>query len=180
MRKLNFNIFCLFAIIFLMVAQMASAGDGEWTSNATRSGSTVYGDVIRFTCTVDSVDTLTSASFTLGKYDNAYWGTPRDTVGNLDSTLAANLGKPFRLQYTATSVLAAPKLTGYVQGSFDGTNWDAVDTLFTDFVSESRTVANYDLNNRKYPFYRVVIYGVALNRSDTVFDMYWWCYTEEY
>lgn len=163
MKRLN-----LFTLLFLLVLSALVFAQGSWTANAKRTGQP-FGDVYRFTCTVDSVDTLTSFVFKLGRYDHVYWGTPADTT---------NIEYPFRIQYTATSTLGSPKLTGYVQGSFDGSNWDAVDTLFTNLTSESRTVADLDLNNKKYPQYRVVVYGVAPNRSDTVFDMFLYCYQE--
>lgn len=154
-----------FRLIFLTLAVLilqAYAGDGTWTRNAMRS-SQPYGDTYRFTCTVDSIDTLTSSAFKLGKYDGVSWTT-----------------LPFWVQYTATSAAGSPKLTGYVQGSMDGTNWNAVDTLFTDATSETRTVTSYDFNNKKFPQYRILIYGVALNRSDTTLDLWLNAYQEQY
>jgi hypothetical protein len=183
--KFNFS----FILFFILLAFTAWAGDGEWSNNA-RKDSQPYGEIFRFTCTVDSIDTLTSATFKLGKYDNVYWGSNRDTVSTMD-TLASgafltiadkggHVGRPFWIQYQATSAAGSPKITGYIEGSFDGSNWDPVDTLFTDLTSETRTVAQLNFNNKKYPQYRMKIFGVALNRSDTVFNAYLYAYQEEY
>jgi len=160
-RVMSFGLIVFLALVLVLSAELF-AGDGTWSRNVQKQ-STVYGQTWRFTCTVDSLDTLTSSSFTLGKFDAVSWTT-----------------MPFSLEYLLTSVLGTAKITGYVQGSFDGSNWHAVDTLFTDFTTETRTRATIDLNNHKRPYYRVIIYGVALNRPDTVLDLYWYAYQESY
>lgn len=173
----------LLGALLLLFPGLMLAGDGTWATNGNAYKIPHYpGEIKYFECTVDSVDTLTSNYFSLGKWDAVYWGTPQDTVpkgyivAGDTSYYADQQRSPFKLQYQASSTLGSPKITGYVQGSFDLTNWVNVDTLFTDLTSESLTRADLDLNNEKYPWYRVVIYGVALNRSDTTFIMRWYCY----
>jgi hypothetical protein len=140
-------------IVTLFLITGAMAGDGSWTNNAVKSYSN-YNEIIRFTCTVDSLDTLTSSAFQLGKYDHLSWTS-----------------LPFSLTYQATSTAGTPKLTIYVQGSMDGTTYAAVDTICTDYVAETLTKTTLDLNNIKYAYYKIIVYGVALNNSDTAFDM---------
>lgn len=171
MRNMKLSLLWMFAVL-LFFCEYSFAGDGTFTRNAQKYSNP--GLRLRFTCTVDSLDTLTSNTFDLEKFQNANWGAATDTaqVGQL----------PFKVQYQATSTLGAPRLTAYVQASMDGTNWFNVDTLFSDFTSESITRADLDLNNQKYPYYRLLIYGITgspPNRSDTIFDLYFYAYQRE-
>ncbi len=169
MQKIGVGCLLLFALA--AGTTDAYAGDGTWTVNGKRDRLT-QGEMLRFTATVDSVDTLTSNVFHLDKYDHVYWGKATDATTKEIF--------PFRIQYQASSAAGSPKLTAYVQASFDKANWFNADTVFADLTSETLTRADLDLNNVKAPYYRILLYGVALNRKDTVFDIDWWCYQEVY
>src|SRR4030067_2113445 len=108
------NPFGLYLMILLTVLllslNVSFAGDGVVSINALKVP--VYpGEILKFVCTVDSVDTLTSGTFTLGKYDAVNWTS-----------------FPFRCMISDSSVLGSPKITTYIQGSMDATNWVDVDT----------------------------------------------------
>ncbi|OGC07097.1 hypothetical protein A2V82_12085 [candidate division KSB1 bacterium RBG_16_48_16] len=159
------NPFGLYLMILLTVLllslNVSFAGDGVVSINALKVP--VYpGEILKFVCTVDSVDTLVSGAFTLGKYDGVSWAS-----------------FPFRCTIQDSSVLGSPKLTTYIQGSTDAVHWTDVDTLFAAYTSEVRADSLYDFNNRKYPYYRILTYGVALNRSDTTQDLRFWLYQED-
>lgn len=200
MRHTRSTMWTVTVALLLTMLTALYAGDGEWSRNGVRTALT-NGEIIRFTCTVDSVDTLTSNPFHLGKYDHLYWGTPYDTmtVRNTRSIFADTNGvlidttysapnytlfrkdrHPFKVQYQLTSAAGAPKMTAYVQASIDKTNWFNVDTLFSNVTSESITRIDVDLNNEKWPYYRLAVYGVALNRSDAIFDARFFAYQEVY
>ena len=150
----------LLTTIFLVSGLFA--GDGAWSVNA-RESLQPYGSLFHFTCTVDSLDTLTSSNFKLGKYDNVAWAS-----------------LPFAYQIKVSSVLGGVKVTAYLQGSFDGTNWANVDTLVSAYTTETLATGTRYLNDLKRPIYRLLIYGVALNSPDTIFDWYLWAYQETY
>ena len=145
-----------FIALILSIACASFAGDGTWSNNAEVIEH-YPGAIIYFKCTVDSIDTLTSRSFTLSRWDGANFST-----------------SPIWYQRTLNSAAGTPKITTYIQGSFDGSTWVAVDTLGSAVTTESTTQGSIDLNNKKFPYYRFIDYGVALNHSDTI-DR-WWFY----
>lgn len=156
------------------------AGDGTWSVDAVKTPFwETGGDLIRFTCTVDSVDTLTSAVFNVRKYDGAYWGPSTGTeTDKTDTTFVP--AQPFAYRLSTTSVKGAPKVTAYIEGSFFvDTLFAVVDTLCTDRTSETASISTIDLNNKKYPYYRLVVYGVALCRDDAIFDLVLYAYQKE-
>jgi hypothetical protein len=180
MNKVRLSLTWIFAIL-LFLFEWSYAGDGTFTRNAQRQKNP--GEIIRFTCTVDSLDTLTSNRFDLEKYQNSYWGVTLDST-RLDDTYDwyNPIRFPFKVQYQALSAVAAPRVTAYIQGSVDGTNWFNVDTLFSDFTSEAITRADINLNNQKVPWYRLLLYGITgspPNRADTIFDLFIYAYQRE-
>lgn len=146
MKRITMMI-CVALLLMISIPVFAS---GAWTSNAVwaKSGED---QTLTFTCSVDSVDTLTSNSFRLDKYNSDSWTT-----------------YPIPYQVYNTSVLGAPKLTVYIQGSNDGTNFFAVDTLFSDDVTETVRYFTANLNNKKAVVFRMAVYGIALCRSDAL------------
>mgnify|MGYP000729630150 CR=1 FL=1 len=150
--------------MILMLISVLTFASGSWTNNAvkiTGFAGEKQGSMLIFTCSVDSVDTLTSGTFSLAKYDGNYFTV--DTAGTSHF-------QEVPYAYIATSALGSPKLTCYIQGSYDQSNWFNVDTLCTDLTSESLAIGTAQLFRYHVPYYRTIVYGVALNRSDTVFD----------
>lgn len=169
MKKLSY-IMLIGLILALLIFAVPVFSQGNWSNDAktlTGFAGENQGRMIVFTCTVDSVDTLISSTFSLAKYDGAYYTT--DASGN-----AIFQDVPYA--YIATSALGSPKLTTYIQGSYDQSNWFVVDTLCTNLTSESLTTGTAQLFRYHIPYYRAVVYGVALNRSDTIFDFRFYCY----
>lgn len=154
----------LFTILFLMIAglvNLASAQTGSYTRDAVFQPR-FPGETLRFTCALDSIDADTSRSFSLAKYD-----------------AAIRAGAPIFAQRTFTSAAGGVKISTYIDGSFDGTTWTAVDTLATDVTSESVTNVTIDMNYSAkpiFPYYRIRNAGVALNRSDSVADWIFYLY----
>lgn len=171
-------------LLLVFVALPLFAGDGTWSRDALVTK--FYesdGQTIRFTCEVDSVDTLTSSAFNLREYDKPYWG-PRmyrmkPTGGAIDTTFNLE-DKPFSYRLSTTSALGAPKITAYLYGSFfKDTLFTVIDTLCTDRVSETASNSTIDLNNQKYPWYQLKVYGIALCRTDAIFDWVLYCYQKQ-
>ncbi len=150
MRKIT-----LFAMIMLLsLFSLGSAAD--FTSVWYPMGDN---HLVTFSTEVDSVDTLVSDTFTLTLYDN-------DSFSSY----------PIKCWSQATSTLGSPKLTAYVQGSWDKSTYTNVDTIFSASTSEAVALVDLDLNGNVYPYYRIYLLGVALNRSDTELDIKWLLY----
>jgi len=146
----------LIILILLSMAQLW-AGDGSWTSGENGTSYNLdQGKLIRFTCSVDSIDTLISQSFSITKQDGDSW-----------ATYPVPAGKYF------SSATGKPHLTIYIYGSPDNSNFTVVDTVCTNDSLE--TVRRTTLNlNYRFPYYRLYVYGVTKNAPDTImrFRMY--------
>lgn len=154
MKFKAFMLFCLALFAFVSASAQVTTSKSSWG---------IYDEILTISYSeIDSIDTDTSASFTLAKFNNVSFSD-----------------MPIKVQYQAVSTLGTPKLTVYIDGSFDGTNWVRVDTLVTDLTSEAVTQADLDLNNQKYPYYRQTASGVASNHSDTTFYTKWYLYQRE-
>ena len=161
--KRNFFSLPAFVLLACLAPLVLFAGDGTWTNNAVESYKG-YNLEIKFECSVDTTDTLTSNAFRLSKFDNVNWTS-----------------FPFTVHTLVSSTLGSPKVSVYIEGyePINGT-WAVIDTLFEDRTAETVLTSTVDLNNTKREQYRFVIYGVALNRSDTLFKSRMLCYQEEY
>lgn len=172
----------LLAVLFFSLAAEIHAGDGTWSVEPGVGNYSIPlypGEIKNFTCTVDGVDTLWSNAFTLGKYDGVYWGTPADTVS---STWNADR-HPFRMRASVTSASGSPDISAWLEGNFvsDSTdaNWAVVDTLFESRTAETLVDWYVDINNQKYPYYRVKVQGLSGSATDSIFDLDWQCYQND-
>lgn len=141
------------------------AQSGAYTRDAVFSPH-YPGEILRFTCALDSVDQDTSRNFSLGKYDGARWTTA-----------------PIWLQRKISSAAGKPYVTVFLDGSFDASNWFACDTLMTADSLETAGLIQINLTNYKFPWYRIrsngIQYGGGVNRSDTILDMIWYLYQKD-
>ncbi|HEY4721445.1 MAG TPA: hypothetical protein VII92_06335, partial [Anaerolineae bacterium] len=79
-----------------------------------------------------------------------------------------------------SSTAGAVTVTTRIQGSFDGATWTVCDTLGTDTTTtEGKTVLQIDLNNKKFPMYRMISRGNATNRSDCIADWVFYLYQRD-
>ena len=195
MKKFSFKIVTLLALLAIMLVFTAPGfSQGSWSNDATvvtGFAGENQGRMIVFTCTVDSVDTLTSETFSLAKYDGykelySAFSLDQDTVHIGDTVMTSVLDSvrvtiseqsievPYA--YIASSVLGSPKITTYIQGSYDESNWFDVDTLCTDLTGETLVKGTAQLFRYHVPYYRAVVYGIALCRSDAAFDFRFYSY----
>jgi len=178
-KKSNYALILIFVLVAVMVTMSTSVfAQGSFTTNAQRTP--LYpGEIIHTLAAIDSVGTLYTQAFNLRKYDGVYWGTNADTTTGTKQ----NWSFPFKIEYLATSVLGAPKLDVVVQGNFDADSTDAgwvdVDTIVSDFTTETLTKANLDLDNEKYPWYRLKLIGKDLGRADQTFELRQYCYQND-
>lgn len=158
------RIFVLSFLLFAMLMPMLAVAQG-YTRDAV-FGPTYPGETIRVTVTLDSVNSYTSRTFSLAKYDAQRWAP-----------------QPVYAQKLITSVKGKPYVSAYVDGSFDGTNWFACDTLMTADSSETAAVLQINFSNYKFPNYRIRCAGISYpsgkNRIDTVLDMIWYLYHKD-
>jgi len=151
---------CL-VLMTLMLLCTLSFASGAWITNAVFAN-VADGKTLTFACTVDSIDTLTSNVFSLGKYNDLSWST-----------------YPIPYQLYNVSAAGQPMLTAYVQGSNDNINWFVVDTLFSTDSLETVRYKTADFNNYKAVLYKLIIYGVTGCGSDTVVDMIFYFYIKD-
>jgi len=145
------NIF-FFVVLTLLITFGAQAQTKITTNNIGTS------QVVSFEMIVDSLSTLTTNPFTLSSFDGESFYT-----------------YPLSYGYILTSVAGLPRVSMFIQGSFDGsTNWTNADTLATSDSTETFRKLSFDLNNAKYPYYRISVTGTAGNRRDT--DLKFWLY----
>lgn len=142
------------ALILISLAGMGFGADFNAVFSAQSAN-----HLVSFETSVDSVDTLVTDNFTLTLYDDDGFSS-----------------YPIKSWSKATSTLGSPKLTAYVQGTWDKVNYTNVDTIFSGSTSETATLVDLDLNGAIYPYYRIYLLGVALNRSDTELQMKWLLY----
>jgi hypothetical protein len=152
-------------ITFLFVVLFAVgvfAGDIATSSTAADYG----GKIINFTVAdLDSAENDTSAYFQFQQYDHVSWTT-----------------YPFRYQIDASSDpnSGTLKMTFYIQGSLDGTNWAAVDTI-ANVATYGVSSGTINFNNLKYQYYRMYVDDVrSTTCADTVQDaaVKIWAYQE--
>lgn len=153
--------FLLLSLALLMPI-LAMAQTGTYTKDAVFAGN-YPGETVRFTCALDSIDADTSRTFSLGRYDSHSFSDA-----------------PIWVQRKITSAAGKPYVTVYIDGTIDGTNWFACDTLVTADSTETAGLIQLNLNNKKFTGYRMrangVQYGSGKNRSDTIFDTIWYLY----
>lgn len=147
------RIFFSFTLIFMVIASMAFAQAGAYSRDAVFHAP---GDVptLRFTAAIDSIDADSSRAFSLQKWDGPYsWAT-----------------FPFRAQRNFNSAAAGVEITTFIDGSFDNIAWSACDTLGTEVSTEGKTIVEFDLNNKRFPYYRMRVVGSTPNRRDATAD----------
>ena len=148
----------ILAVVFMDPAYAASA----FTKNAKKI--TVGSQVLyQFEATVDSVDTLTSANFSIAGADDDSFSTYPIPYGHMKSSA------------TDSAFIAM-----VVYGSYNASNWFIVDTVgtFNDSVQTFQK-GTQDWNNIKCPYYRVAFMGLTGNESDAAIKLYLWIYRRD-
>ncbi|TAK59427.1 MAG: hypothetical protein EPO24_07770 [Bacteroidetes bacterium] len=152
------NFIVMISFLFIVVAETAEA---SWTKNAVEVRLDKGGRMWSFQASVDSVANDTSKAFTFDGF-------------MIDST--ARYGVSYGAIHSSTAGASLIKV--YIQGSYDASNWVAVQTLLG--ASDSSSVETYQtgityLNTgnptgvlQRFPYYRVIIDGQPGNRSDCV------------
>lgn len=102
-----------------------------------------------WTATLDSVANDTSATFSLSNYDHVNW-----------------TNFPFSYFIQASTTGDSVNVTTYIEGSFEGTTWTAVDTIAA-ITSETAATGTIDFNNVKRPLYRMRQVDLAKLEEDT-------------
>ena len=111
---------------------------------------------IQIAGTIDTTNTLNSNAFSLLGFDKVDLYTYPLTAG-------------VKLAGTST---ATRKVSAYIQGSFDGSNWANIDTISTaDSANTLITVRSLNLNNYRMPLYRLSVVGATSANDNTTFDV---------
>lgn len=130
------------------------------TVSVTTENLTYAGRVYVVTTTLDSADVDTSWGIDLSTYQHANWTT-----------------EPFRYEFVVdASVDRADtvNLGCYIDGTVNNTDWYRVDTLWTLVASgfgDTTLTGTANFNGHKYPKYRVWIYDLAKEGSDTTYSV---------
>lgn len=141
----------------IMVVLLVLAGTGNaqtWTKNAT---TTIVGNslIVNFQAKVDSGQTFYSNLFGLNQHNG------------FSTTYELSYG------YKLTNAADTQQVSVTLQGSFDGTNWKNVDTLFAD-SSETFNYGKTYLFGYHFPYYRLLIAAGTRNKNNT--DLKAWVY----
>lgn len=135
--------FTLFAI--LSVSTLA-----QFTVNGATTA-VPNGKIIAFTGTIATTDTLTTNTFNLS---------------DITSDFATN---PLKVGVILSGGTASTqKISAFLQGSYDLTNWFNVDTVSTSDSATTYLVKSLDLNSYKVPYLRIRALGTGVNVA-TVF-----------
>jgi len=146
--------------LLLALCSSLFAQTGSYSRDAVFSSPGDVATTLRFTAAIDSIDADTSRTFSLYKWDGPHsWTT-----------------YPIRAQRNFNSAAAGVEITTYIDGTFDGVAWTAVDTLGTEVTTEGKTIVEFDLNGKRFPYYRMRLLGSTPNRSDATADWIWYLY----
>lgn len=154
--------FFSFAVSMFIILTLCAPVFAQFNlKDAVKSGAGSFdgGQILHFRATLDSVDQDTSSNFSLTKY----FSTQRDVATN-----------PFEAQRTISSVLGAVNVSVFVDGSFDNSTWYAADTLADSTTSETAARITFDLNNKRFPYYRMRARNNATSRPDAIVDFKFW------
>jgi hypothetical protein len=162
--KKYLNSFAMFAAL-VTVFMLSFAANNITLNEDGRSGGN---RMFTWTVVLDSSDTDTSAIFDLNRWDHVAWST-----------------YPFRYSYTITPSDTTDSLNikWYVDGSIDGTTWSRVDTLISLTAStfmDTTLSTTANLNNYKWPYYRMMASEAAKNGNDTTYTvtLKFWAYQD--
>lgn len=151
----------IFAVAILLAA--VALGGGWTTSNAKVS--TINGGpgaVIAFYGNIDSTETHNSSAFTLASYDGESF-----------------YSYPIAYAYKLTSASGTPRVSLFIQYSFDQSNWANADTIVYIDSIETLQKGVLNLNDVKAPYYRVVGRGESNNRLDLICDLKLYAYRKD-
>ncbi len=140
----------IFFLITLITAFLTTAALPQWATN----GATVNipnGKIISYQGTIASTDTLTTNPFSLTDITNDFSTNPLKVGVILSGGTASTR-----------------KISAFLQGSYDLSNWFNVDTVSTSDSASTYLVKSLDLNSYKVPYLRIRALGTAGN-SSTVF-----------
>jgi hypothetical protein len=146
------NILSLLIVVmmFLFVVPVVEAQTEKYMSTAKVGNNITYSQTVG--TSADPMDTLISydsQTISLASYDYYWNGT---------------------YQIKFVSAILVPKITTTIEGTFDGTNWFAVDTLgaVADSTETVRTGVITNLPLKRYPYYRVLHTPLIKSPSDVV------------
>ena len=115
-----------------------------------------YGYIDSWTFTLTGADTDTSSTV------------------ELPYPFASTTTHPYRYEYYMTTNSDTVNLTMKAYGSFDGTNWNEIETIWSladSSVTSKRLSGTFDLNNEKWPLVQYRIAEAAGQNADTTFTV---------
>lgn len=140
----------IFFLITLIVLVLFTDALPQWATN----GATVNipnGKIISYQGTIATTDTLTTNPFSLSDITNDFSTNPLKVGVILSGGTAST-----------------QKISAFLQGSYDLTNWFNVDTVSVSDSATTHLVKSLDLNSYKVPYLRIRVLGTSGN-SSTVF-----------
>jgi len=179
-------------LLILLILVIALPVFAQFTNDATRI-TLDQGEIRYFYVALDSIADDTSATFTMQRYDSRQYltfdmtdtasyvaiadsATASDTITvtfSMAHTYTQNF-MPFPVGYIAGPT--GPKISVFVDGSFDNSSWVVCDTLAENIAATTLTYTTMDMNNKRYPYYRMRFDGIATNPSDSWIKVWWYFY----
>lgn len=123
---------------------------GQVLTNGYAQTPVAKGTLYNFQVRVDSLGTYTTSPFSLG-------GLDKESFVTYPVHYAKTITGPYK-----------PRVSCVVQGAMSTTTgYTAVDTVALADSTKTLATGTLDLNDKKFPFYRLYIYGATGNRKDT-------------
>ena len=143
----RFRIVMILIIMICGILAIDAMAQSAFSVNA-RQEKLENGVVYHFTGNVDgATDTIYSNVFSLSRFD-------------AESFYTYPLGYTLKLSGGAAST---QKVTALIMGSNDGTNYAVIDTLSNADSVTTLIKTTHNLNNGKYPKYKLALYGTGTN-----------------
>lgn len=127
---------------------------GQISKNAVTSSPVSDGRLVEVECTVDSLNIYYTNAFSFSGYDGTSYYTT-----------------PIYYAKLLTSVKGTPKVSVIVQGKVSGEGWSTVDTVAIADSVETAASGSLDFNGKRFPQYRLKLYGATSNRSDSQYKI---------
>jgi uncharacterized protein RhaS with RHS repeats len=155
----------MFVLMAFAVPKSSSAQTAWGTYNATKAE--VGNDaVLVFTGTINSTDSLYSNSFEISKFNDVSFNT-----------------YPLSYQFILIAGTGKQKISSKILGAFKDSktlsDWTVIDTTMNADSVTTPTQKDINLNNKHYPYYKILFHGASGNGTGTQFQGRYYLWKKE-
>lgn len=153
------NLFAL--LLILLICALPLKAQTKWTDYNTHKAPVGTDLVLVFTGQISSTDSLVSDGFEVSKFNNTSFMTSPPS---------------FQFVLPASGTKISCKVLGCFKNSNVLSDWVAVDTAMTADSTTTPTQKDLNLNNKHYPYYKLLFHGATGNGTSKAFQgrLYFW------